>query len=465
MTALTEGQINKGRNALIVFTREPEPGKTKTRLMPYFSPEQCAELHRCMLKDIGKEMKRADADLVVAYTCEEGETPSFLRGALGRNTLFIRQRGENIGFRMQNAIEDVLSLGYSKAVLIGTDIPELKSETIDASLTLLASYDVVLGPTCDGGYYLIGMKAVHPEAFNVEVFGVSSVFDETVSSIKKAGLTVGKTDTYADMDIPDDLDGFRTRMRRDARLRRSNTGRFLAEKAKISVIVPVYNEAAEIRNMMRQLMPYREECEIIIVDGGSTDNTPDIIHECTGEALGAVRILKDARSRAVQMNAGAKASTGDILFFLHCDSVLPARFTEEIRRVMTVNDWGCFRVKFSSLNFFMLTNCIISNHRALCRRIPFGDQGIFIDRHLFFEAGQFPEMPLMEDYEFSLRMKCRKDIKGPGMTQKTLTTSARRYGKGTISIFRTEMQMWKLRYMYRKGVSTDRLRSMYDDIR
>lgn len=465
MNAFTRTQVNSSRNALIVFTREPEPGKTKTRLMPYLSPEQCAELHRCMLKDISREMRKADAALIVAYTGENTGDPVFLRSIMGKSALFIRQRGGDIGSRMQNAIEDVLGLGYDKAVLIGTDIPEIKAETINASLDLLESCDVVMGPTYDGGYYLIGMRAVHTEAFNVKSYGGSSVFDETVSSLRKAGLSAEKTDTYADLDTAEDLSGFRRRMRIDPGLRKTHTGQFLAETAKISVIVPVYNEAAEIGRLVGQLKPYRNECEIIIVDGESTDGTPGKIREYAGEASRDILVLEEKKGRSLQMNAGAGKSTGDILFFLHCDCTLPENFLEEIRRVMAANDWGCFRVKFPSSNFFMLTNCIISNHRALCRRLPFGDQGIFINRDLFFEAGMFPEIPLMEDYEFSIRMKRRKGVRGPGMTRKWLITSARRYGRGTGSILRTEMQMWKLRRMYRRGVSSGVLQNIYKDIR
>lgn len=457
---------NINNNALIVFTREPEAGRTKTRLMPYFSASQCADLHRCMLKDISREVRKADADIVVAYTlgngsCDSAE-PHFLKETMGRNAVFIKQRGDDIGSRMQNAIEDVLDLGYRKAVLIGTDIPEIEAETIDASLAMLDVCDVVMGPTEDGGYYLIGMKAIHPEAFNVGSYGMATVFDETAASLMHAGLKVEKAEPYSDIDIPADVSGFRRRMREDPHLRRSHTGRFLAEKAGISVIVPVFNEEAEIERLIRQLGPYLDECELIIVDGGSTDATSEKIKNC-GDSR--IICLNTEKGRAVQMNAGAQASKGDILFFLHCDSILPERFTDEIRRVMAAYDWGCFRVGFPSHNFFMMTNCLFSNHRAFSRSLPFGDQGIFIDRDLFFEAGMFPAIPLMEDYEFSMRMRCHKGAKGPGSTGKKLITSARRYGTGTKSILRTEFHMWKLRRMYRKGVSAKIIKSMYDDIR
>ncbi len=463
MIDFTGKQVNKNDNVIIVFTREPEAGKTKTRLMPYFSPEQCAHLHMCMLRDIFREIRKTDADIVVAYSCDDGKEPAFLKKTMGRKAVFIRQRGADIGARMQNAMDDVFRLGYGKAVLMGTDIPEIKAESIDAAFSLLDVSDTVIGPTGDGGYYLIGMKSLHPEAFNVKTYGISTVFDETVASLAAAGLAAEKAHTYADIDTPDDIAAFRRRMRDDPRLRRSHTGRFLAETALISVIVPVYNEEAMIGRLARQLMQHRSKCEIIFVDGGSADSTLGILQDINKD--NSIRILNAGKGRAVQMNAGAKASSGDILFFLHCDSILPDRFTDEIRRIMASNDWGCFRIRFLSDNFFMFTNRVLSNHRAICRKLPFGDQGIFIDRDLFFGTGMFPEIPLMEDYEFSLRMRCRRGIRGPGVSRKRLISSSRRYGERTGSILRTELHMWKLRCMYRRGVCAEKLQSMYDDIR
>ena len=471
--ALCKVQAVNSRKALIIFTREPEPGKTKTRLMPYLSAEKCAGLHRCMLKDIRDEMKSADADIIVAYTGGQNG-PEFLRRTFGGKTVFIEQRGSGIGERMQNAVADVLGLGYDRAVLIGTDIPDLEADTVDTAFAMLDFSDVVMGPTEDGGYYLIGMKEVRPEAFSVKLYGVDTVFNETVAALHGAGISVSCVDEYSDIDVPEDAAEFRRRMREDAGLRKSRTGQFLSENASVSVIVPVYNESARIGRLLTQLLPYRNECEIIIADGGSTDDTvhkaEELIAECSGGAECNVKILKNKKGRGIQMNAGALASTGDILLFLHCDSVLPEGFLREIRRTMSENDWGCFGVRFDSHNLFMITNRIMSNFRARVGRQPFGDQGIFIDREIFFEAGMFPEIPVMEDYEFSLRMK-RYGFR-PGMTARRITTSARRYikpGCGLIEetrdILKTEMDMWKLRFMYRMGKSPEEIEKMYKDIR
>ena len=111
----------------------------------------------------------------------------------------------------------------------------------------------------------------------------------------------------------------------------------------------------------------------------------------------------------------------------------------------------------------MLTNRIISNFRAFCRRIPFGDQGIFIDRELFFETGMFPEIPIMEDYAFSLKLK-ERGIR-PGVTRRRITTSIRRYGEGTQGILKTEWSMYRMRRRFRRGEDVNALAEIYGDIR
>ena len=441
------------RRAMIIFTREPVPGSTKTRLMPYLTGEQCADLHECFIRDIYHEAKKADADIIVAYT---GDTTERLRKIFPGSIPFIEQRGSDIGKKMENAISDVLNMGYDRVVLTGTDIPEMKHETIDDALDMLDDADVVICPTEDGGYYLIGMKEVRSEAFNVTLYGVSSVFDETTRSLEQAGIRVAVGDEYADIDTPEDLTGYRQRMRHERDMQKTYTGRFAAANASVSVIIPVYNEIKTIDPLMRQLEPFRDKAEIIFVDGGSNDGTLEHLGE-------EFRVIRSEKGRGIQMNTGAQASHGDILFFLHCDSILPSDFLSEIRNVMAHSDWGCFGVRFPSKNYFMFTNRVISNHRALVRGIPFGDQGIFIDRSLFMDVGMFHETTVMEDYEFSLRMK--KNGFRPGMTQHRIMTSARRYGQDTRNILKTELEMWNLRRLYRKGTDAEELIRRYKDIR
>lgn len=163
------------------------------------------------------------------------------------------------------------------------------------------------------------------------------------------------------------------------------------------------------------------------------------------------------------MNLGAQESTGDILFFLHCDSELPKKPLEQIRYVMKDYRVGCFGIAFHSANFFMLTCRLISNHRIKDRKVVFGDQGIFIDRNLFFDAGMFPELPVMEDYQFSLNLKSRGEK--IGITKSRIYTSDRRFPEGTVPKLREMWKMNRLRKKYRDGVDIEEIADMYADVR
>lgn len=226
----------------------------------------------------------------------------------------------------------------------------------------------------------------------------------------------------------------------------------------ISIIVPLFNEASTVARLQDQLEPLASDpaCEVLFIDGGSTDGTCSLIRPC-------FRVLHCEKGRARQMNAGACASTGDILFFLHCDSELPPDPLGEIRRVMRRRRAGCFGVSFDSANFFMFTCRLISNHRCRFRRIMFGDQGMFMERTLFFEAGMFPDLPIMEDYRFSLTLK---EMGVPlGLTRRRIRTSARRFGCGSLAKLRTMAGMVRLRKMYRDGAPIDEIARRYRDVR
>lgn len=448
--------LNKGRplkRALIIFTRIPEAGRTKTRLMPYFSGEQCAELHTCFLRDISASVRNVDADVFVFYT---GGKPCALNEIFGSRAQYIEQKGETLGARMHNAVRSVLGAGYESAVLIGTDIPAVSADIIEKAFNRIDDAHIVMGPTTDGGYYLIGMNTPVEEVFSLKQYGDSSVFDATVRAADDSGFRVAAVDELSDIDEAADVAFFRNEMKNSDRLRKSHTGRFLASSVKISVIIPTYNEKKTIGRMLEQIRPYRDDAEIIFVDGGSTDGTVEAIGD-------EFRLIKSDKGRAVQMNTAAKLSGGDVLFFVHCDSELPKDITGEIRRCMADHQYGCFGVGFHSKNFFMLTNRVISNHRAFSRGLPFGDQGIFIDREVFFDAGMFPEIPIMEDYEFGRILKSKGIL--PGKTRNRIYTSARRYEKGTMGILRTEYRMWNLRRKFRNGMSIDEIADRYRDIR
>ena len=164
--------------AVIVFTRVPIPGQTKTRMMPYFSPEECAKLHENFLKDIAQECEKVNADIFVCYTPEKGK--AYLEKLFRKAKEYISQTGEGLGERMYQAIEYVLEKGYDSCVLIGTDIPELKCSDLEYAFRLLDVNDVVFGPTVDEGYYLVGMKRPVCEVFEKKTYGTGNGTDNRI---------------------------------------------------------------------------------------------------------------------------------------------------------------------------------------------------------------------------------------------------------------------------------------------
>lgn len=446
--------INNRKKAVILFTRVPVPGKTKTRMMPYLTAEGCASLHKCFLRDMSREIIKTGADLFVCY--ESDGDISVLRDICGRRAKYFPQRGADLGTRMFSAISEVLMRGYETCVLTGSDIPELTKEDIEKAFEIIESCDVVIGPSSDGGYYLIGMKQPLDYVFDGKSYGHGNVLEDLEASLSTHGSSYGMTAEHCDMDTREDLAGYRERMRSDRQLRQSSTGRFLADNMSISVIVPVYNESSTIEKLIVQLDRVKDDCEIIFVDGGSTDGTAAMIPD-------SYTLINGPKGRALQMNAGSDASTGDILFFLHCDSELPDDALGEIRRVMSEHEAGFFGIAFHSRQFFMWTNRVISNHRALHRRIMFGDQGIFLTRELFERVGKFPEIPLMEDYQISLSLKSM-GVK-PGMCRHRIYTSERRYPKKTIPKLKVMWMMARLRKQYRDGVPIEEIARQYKDIR
>ena len=197
--------------------------------------------------------------------------------------------------------------------------------------------------------------------------------------------------------------------------------------------MPIYNEETTIEKLLEQLENLQGKCEIILVDGGSTDATLSMIRP-------GFKVLHSEKGRANQMNLGAKESTGDILFFLHSDSELPKRPLEEIKAVIKDHEAGCFGIAFHSRQFFMWTCRVISNHRIKDRKVMFGDQGIFITRELFFKAGMFPALPIMD-------------------------TSDRRFPKKVIPQLKVMWKMNRLRKMYRDGVPIETISKLYKDVR
>ncbi len=226
---------------------------------------------------------------------------------------------------------------------------------------------------------------------------------------------------------------------------------------KLSIIVPVLNEAGNISAALIALQPLRERgAEIIVVDGGSSDDTFALAN-----ALG-VRAITAARGRATQQNAGAQIATGDTLLFLHIDTRLPDNFDTLIGAAMTGGNavWGRFDVTLaadgSRSHIMLKVIAAMMNFRSRMTGIATGDQCIFVRKSAFDGVGGFPNIPLMEDIALS---KALKKISAPACLREQVTTSARRWQKH--GVWRTMVLMWWLRFAYWLGVSPMKLAAWY----
>lgn len=191
------------KEAIIIFTRVPIPGQTKTRLEGFLTKNQCAEIHTSFLKDIKNTCEKTGKDIFIFYTPEDAN--NILISILGNKYEYKKQHGNDLGEKMYNAIDYVLSKKYKSCILIGTDIPYIKVEDIDKSFEILKNKDIVLGPTIDKGYYLVGMKKATKSIFENIEYGHGNVLDNTIESVKNSNLTYGLTNKNIDIDEREDI--------------------------------------------------------------------------------------------------------------------------------------------------------------------------------------------------------------------------------------------------------------------
>jgi len=233
----------------------------------------------------------------------------------------------------------------------------------------------------------------------------------------------------------------------------------------ISVIIPTLNEERTIIATLAHTAALGFD-ELIVVDGGSTDETPALVESyrlsTQSSALSPIRWVASPPGRSRQMNEGAKASEGEILLFLHADTQLPGNAKRMIDTTMADQRMvgGRFDVRFDRPSIWGTIIGRTMNWRSRLSGLATGDQALFVRRPTFEQMGGFPDIPLMEDIEFSNRLRRMGAI---ATLTATVTTSFRRWEQhGPL---RTILLMWTLRLLYWIGISPSHLVKWYKAVR
>jgi rSAM/selenodomain-associated transferase 2/rSAM/selenodomain-associated transferase 1 len=420
---------------LIIFTRFPEPGKVKTRLIPALGADGAASLHKAMTAYVmtwtASLAGKKSESLEVRY---DGGTHEQMIGWLGSEIAIVSQGSGDLGDRMARAFQENLRSRGGRAVLIGTDCPQLTLFHVQEAFDALKNYDMVIGPSADGGYYLIGLRKAIPELFQSIRWGTGEVLQETLTRAREKNLSVHSLNVLNDVDLPSDLEFWER-----------------TDKQYLSIVIPTLNEEDFILDTLGQLSTDWGG-DVIVVDGGSQDKTVDIARD-----WGAT-VLTSKPSRGIQMNIGAGKASGDILLFLHADTRLPRDFPQLIRREMANPDvsGGSFALRFRPSNWLLEIDSKGIAFRTRFFRKPYGDQAIFVRASLFHLMGGYAEIPLMEDVEFVRRLKKRGRM---AYIRVPVVTSSRRYRQhgGFRVIFRNKL----VKLGFALGVSPERLARFY----
>ena len=219
----------------------------------------------------------------------------------------------------------------------------------------------------------------------------------------------------------------------------------------LAIVVPMLDEAATLPALLVHLAGWRARgCEVVLVDGGSRDDSVEM-----ARAAG-FRVLIAERGRARQMNAGAQACGRALLLFLHADTRLPEAADAVVCAALAVQAWGRFDVHIDGRPRMLRVVAALMNLRSRLSGIATGDQAIFVRRDVFEAVGGFPDQPLMEDIELSCRLL---RVSRPACLRARVRTSGRRWEQR--GVWRTIALMWRLRWAYWRGVPAERLAEAY----
>jgi hypothetical protein len=431
------------QDRLIIFTRYPEAGKSKLRLAPALGAVGAAKLQRLMTRHILSRAARFSRLAPVSVeVCFEGGNEEKMRRCFGASFPFTPQATGDLGIRMLRAIQRAFEKGAQRVVLIGSDCPGITAEILQKAFAALEQTEAVLGPSRDGGYYLVGLRRPVPELFSDTSWGAKTVFRASMNILQTLGLSTAIVDELRDVDNVDDL--HLCSQIGDCRMERQE------RRPGISVIIPALNEAEHIGKALDR-SPLSDDIDATVVDGGSSDGTPDIAR------FHGAAVLAAPQGRAIQMNVGAENSCRDTLLFLHADTLLPAGWESLVPTILSEPRvaLGAFSLSFDNPSPTLRLISRLANFRSRVLGMPYGDQALFLKAHRFAEAGGFREMPIMEDFDLVWRLRKTGAVR---TAPAPVVTSARRWRSN--GLLRTTLVHQLLIAGYICGLSPERLKQL-----
>lgn len=429
------------KERILIFTRYPVPGETKTRLASKLGPVRAADVHRRLAERIFSTVKYYSTRFgAQAICCWDGGNEKKIRRWIRWSIPLWPQETGDIGKRMYLAFARAFKEGAGPVVLIGSDICDLAPSHFREAFESLKSRDLVLGPSLDGGYWLVGMKR-RVDVFKGIHWSTEKVFQQTLDLAARSGLTVHSMRPLADIDTPEDL-------------KKKMPGE-TAHTPYVSVVIPTLNEERCIQTAIQSARD--PEAEIIVADGGSSDRTVEIARDS------GATVVTGPRGRALQQNLGACHAVGRVLLFLHADSRLPEKYASFVFDVLMdpATVLGAFTFK-TAMNDRILMKIFETGVRirSSILGLPYGDQGLFVRREVFSAVGGFPSVPIAEDLLFVRRMSAKGKI---AVATAPVITSARRWRR--VGMLRTFFINQVILGACLIGVSPNRLAPLYESSR
>ncbi len=371
-----------------LMTRLPEPGLSKTRLIPALGPQGAADLQRRMAEHVVRQCRvlaaRENVSLeacVTASARDERRTATEAQRWLGLRA--VGQGGGGLGERIVRALKRGLETAQV-ALVLGADCPAVTAQDLRVCIRSATEAGVAIIPAADGGFCAMAVHHTRRDSLPLLLEGINwgteAVLNQTVERFRLAGITPALGEARSDVDLPEDLPAWES-------LRRSWYGK----PETLAVVVPVLNESASLAALLPRLLA--EADEVVVVDGGSTDESTDVARHA------GVRVIDSSPGRGLQQNLGAHSTSSDVLLFVHADSMPSQGFRNAAFEVLA--DPGVLLGAYTfamdattpTLRLFERN----TNLRARLLQLPYGDQGLFLRRVAYEALGGFPEEPLLED--------------------------------------------------------------------